>query len=153
MKIERTLVLVKPDAVQRGLVGDIISRFEHKGMKISALRMLMVSSELAKKHYGEHEGKDFYKGLVNFIRAGPLVAMIVEGDGAIAVVRKMVGSTNPKDALPGTIRHDFSIHTGRNLIHASDSAKSAEREITLFFDIDEIIEYEKNEETWVYERP
>ncbi len=152
MEIERTLILLKPDAVQRGFIGDIISRFEHKGLKLIGLRMLWISHKLAENHYGEHAGKDFYNSLVNFIKSGPVVAMIIEGDDAIATVRKMVGSTNPKDAAPGTIRYDFGMHTGRNLIHASDSKKSSEKEISLFFDIDEIIEYDKNEDSWIYEK-
>ena len=152
MKTERTLVLLKPDAVQRGFIGDIISRFEHKGLKLAGLRMLWISHKLAETHYSEHSGKGFYAGLVDFIKSGPVVAMIIEGEDAIATIRKMVGSTNPKDAVPGTIRHDFGMHTGRNLIHASDSAKSSEKEISLFFDIDEIIEYDKNEDSWIYEK-
>ncbi len=152
MEIERTLILLKPDAVQRGFIGDIISRFEHKGLKLAGLRMLWISRKLAENHYGEHAGKGFYNGLVNFIKSGPVVAMIIEGDDAIATVRKMVGSTNPKEAAPGTIRYDFGMHTGRNLIHASDSKKSSEKEISLFFDIDEIIEYDKNEDSWIYEK-
>lgn len=150
--IERTLVLLKPDAIQRGFVGDIISRFEHKGLKIAGLKMLWMSHDLAKKHYGEHEGKGFYKDLVEFIKSCPIVALVIEGDDAIAGIRKMVGSTNPKEANPGTIRHDFGMHTGRNLIHASDSKKSAEREISLFFSIDEIVEYNMDEYKWVYEK-
>ncbi len=152
METERTLILLKPDAVQRGFIGDIISRFEHKGLKIAGLRMLWISPKLAENHYGEHAGKGFYAGLVKFIKSGPVVAMIVEGDDAIATIRKMVGSTNPKEAAPGTIRHDFGMHTGRNLIHASDSKKSSEKEISLFFDIDEIIEYDKNQDSWIYEK-
>lgn len=153
MNIEQTLVLLKPDAVQRGFIGDIISRFEHKGLKIAALRMLLISDKLAKNHYGEHEGKHFFDDLVEFIRSGPVVAMILEGDDAISTVRTMVGSTNPKEAAPGTIRYDFGMHTGRNLIHASDSKTSAEKEVSLFFDIDEIVEYDKHESRWVYELP
>lgn len=152
MNIERTFVMIKPDGVQRGLVGDIISRFEHKGFKVVAMRMLKITKEMAEQHYGEHKGKPFYKGLTDFITAGPVVAMVVEGDNAVATVRKMVGSTNPQDAVPGTIRHDFGMHTGRNLIHASDSRQSADREIPLFFGIDKIVEYKLHGEDWVYEK-
>ena len=148
---EKTLILVKPDGVQRGLVGDILSRFEHKGLKLVALRMLQVTKNMAETHYGEHKGKPFYNGLLDFITAAPLVAMVVEGKSAVTVVRKMVGSTNPEDAAPGTIRHDFGMHTGRNLIHASDAPKSAEKEISLFFDIDQVVEWKKDMDYWVYE--
>jgi len=149
--IERTFVMVKPDGVQRELIGDIISRFEHKGFKIVGLRMLQISEDMAGTHYGEHKGKPFYAGLVDFITAGPVVAMVIEGLNATALIRKMVGATNPQDAAPGTIRHDFGLHVGRNLIHASDSQESAEREINLFFNIDELTDYKKAGEEWLYE--
>ena len=148
---EKTLILVKPDGVQRGLVGDILSRFEHKGLKVIALKMLQVTKEMAENHYGEHQGKPFFGGLIEFITAAPLVAIVVEGNNAISVIRKMVGSTNPQDAAPGTIRHDFGMHMGRNLIHASDSTKSAEKEIGLFFDKNQIIDWKKDVDYWVYE--
>ncbi|MFH1127098.1 MAG: nucleoside-diphosphate kinase [archaeon] len=150
--MERTLILLKPDAVQRGIIGDILSRFEHKGLKIAGLRMLWISHALAEKHYKEHAGKPFYGSLLDFIKSGPVVALVLEGDDAIATIRKMVGATNPLDAAPGTIRHDFGMHTGRNLIHASDSKKSSEKEISLFFDIDEIMEYDRNHDRWIYEK-
>lgn len=152
MNLERTFVMIKPDGVQRGFVGDILSRFEHKGFKVVALRMLRITHAMAEKHYGEHKAKPFYKGLTEFITAGPVVAMVLEGDSAVSVVRKMVGSTNPQEAMPGTIRHDYGMHTGRNLIHASDSKQSAEREIPLFFGIDQIVEYKLHGEDWVYEK-
>ena len=148
---EKTLVLVKPDGVQRGLVGDILSRFEHKGLKVIALKMLQVTKEMAENHYGEHQGKPFFGGLIEFITAAPLVAIVVEGNNAISVIRKMVGATNPQDAAPGTIRHDFGMHMGRNLIHASDSTESAEKEIGLFFDKNQIIDWKKDVDYWVYE--
>ena len=148
---EKTLVLVKPDGVQRGLVGDILSRFEHKGLKVIALKMLKVTKEMAENHYGEHQGKPFFGGLIEFITAAPIVAIVVEGNNAISVIRKMVGATNPEDAAPGTIRHDFGMHMGRNLIHASDSTTSAEKEIGLFFDKDQIIDWKKDVDYWVYE--
>lgn len=151
MAAEKTLVLLKPDAVQRGLVGEILSKFEKKGLKIVALKLVNVSKELAHRHYAEHKEKPFFKGLVEFITAGPTLSMVVEGENAIAAVRKLAGATNPQNADPGTIRHDYGMVTGRNLIHASDSAQSAKREIELFFKKDEIIEYKHVHEKWVYE--
>ena len=132
--MKQTLVLCKPDAVERGLVGEIISRFEQKGMKISALRMLVIGPELAEKHYAEHIGKPFYSDLVSFIGRSPAVAMVIEGpDDTWKIVRKMMGSTNAAEAEPGTIRGDFSALFTENLVHGSDSAESAEREISIFF--------------------
>ena len=133
--MKQTLVLCKPDAVERGLVGEIISRFEQKGMKIIALRMLAIGPDLAEKHYAEHIGKPFYDDLVSFIGRSPAVAMVIEGpDDTWKIVRKMMGSTNAAEAEPGTIRGDFSALFTENLVHGSDSAESAEREISIFFD-------------------
>ena len=133
--MKQTLVLCKPDAVERGLVGEIISRFEQKGMKISALRMLVIGPDLAEKHYAEHIGKPFYDDLVSFIGRSPAVAMVIEGpDDTWKIVRKMMGSTNAAEAEPGTIRGDLSALFTENLVHGSDSAESAEREISIFFD-------------------
>ena len=132
--MKQTLVLCKPDAVERGLVGEIISRFEQKGMKIIALRMLAIGPDLAEKHYAEHIGKTFYDDLVSFIGRSPAVAMVIEGpDDTWKIVRKMMGSTNAAEAEPGTIRGDFSALFTENLVHGSDSAESAEREISIFF--------------------
>ena len=132
--MKQTLVLCKPDAVERGLVGEIISRFEQKGMKINALRMLVIGPDLAEKHYAEHIGKPFYDDLVSFIGRSPAVAMVIEGpDDTWKIVRKMMGSTNAAEAEPGTIRGDFSALFTENLVHGSDSAESAEREISIFF--------------------
>ncbi|OUV77589.1 MAG: nucleoside-diphosphate kinase [Acidimicrobiaceae bacterium TMED130] len=132
--MKQTLVLCKPDAVERGLVGEIISRFEQKGMKIIALRMLVIGPDVAEKHYAEHIGKPFYDDLVSFIGRSPAVAMVIEGpDDAWKIVRKMMGSTNAAEAEPGTIRGDFSALFTENLVHGSDSAESAEREISIFF--------------------
>ena len=132
--MKQTLVLCKPDAVERGLVGEIISRFEQKGMKIIALRMLAIGPDLAEKHYAEHIGKPFYDDLVSFIGRSPAVAMVIEGpDDTWKIVRKMMGSTNAPEAEPGTIRGDFSALFTENLVHGSDSAESAEREISIFF--------------------
>jgi len=151
MAIEKTLILLKPDAVQRAIAGEIITRFEKKGLKLVGMKLINVSKELAHTHYAEHKEKPFFPGLVDFITAGPTLSMVVEGDNAIAVVRKLVGATNPQNADPGTIRHDFGMVTGRNLIHASDSPASATREIALFFKKEDIIEYKLVHETWVYE--
>ncbi len=149
--VERTLVLIKPDGVMRGLMGRIITRFEEKGLKIVAMKMMKVTNELAEKHYEQHKGKPFFEGLINYITSAPIVAMVVEGKNAIACVRKMVGATNPQEAEPGTIRHDYAMDIGRNLIHASDSPETAKREIELFFNESEILNYERCDVDWVYE--
>jgi nucleoside-diphosphate kinase len=148
---DRTFVMVKPDGVQRGLVGDIVARFERRGLKIAAMKLLHVSNDLAKKHYEEHAAKPFYPGLVGFITSGPVVAMVIEGKDAVPVVRSMVGATNPAKSDPGTIRGDFALDTGRNIIHASDSPESAKREISLYFDKSEIVDYKRIDEQWLYE--
>lgn len=149
--MERTFVMIKPDAVQRGLIGEIISRLERKGLKIVAMKMLNVSRELAERHYAEHREKPFFESLVSYITSAPVVAMVVEGKNAVKVVRTLVGATNPQEALPGTIRGDFGMDIGRNVIHASDSLESAEREISLFFKPEEIVEYKRIDEDWLYE--
>ncbi len=149
--MERTFVMIKPDAVQRGLIGEIISRLERKGLKIVAMKMLNVSKDLAERHYAEHREKPFFQSLVDYITSGPVVAMVVEGKNAVKVVRTLVGATNPQDALPGTIRGDFGMDIGRNVIHASDSLESAEREISLFFKPEEIVEYTRIDEDWLYD--
>ncbi len=149
--MERTFVMVKPDGVQRGLVGEVVSRLERKGLKIVAMKMLWIQEELAREHYAEHAEKPFFQALVDYITSGPVVAMVVEGKEAVKVVRTLVGATNPVEAAPGTIRGDFGMDIGRNVVHASDSLESAEREISLFFDADEIIEYSKSGEEWLYE--
>lgn len=133
MAVERTLVLVKPNGVARGLVGEIIARYERRGLRISALRMLQVSRSLAEEHYAEHVGKAFFEELVSFITSGPIVAMVVEGLSAVQVVRDMNGATNPLKAAPGTIRGDYALDMGENVVHGSDSVASAEREIALYF--------------------
>jgi len=149
--MERTFVMIKPDGVQRGLIGEIISRLERKGLKIVAMKMINVDRELAEKHYAEHKEKPFFNNLVQYITSGPVVAMVVEGKNAIKVVRTLVGATDPVEAQPGTIRGDFGLDIGRNIIHASDSLESAEREISLFFKPDEILEYKRIDEDWLYE--
>jgi len=127
------LVLVKPNGVARGLIGEVISRLERRGLSLKGARMLMVSEDLARRHYAEHEGKSFYPDLVDFITSGPVFAMVVEGPSAVRVVRTMMGATNPLDAAPGTVRGDFALDVGQNVVHSSDSVESAEREIGLFF--------------------
>lgn len=150
MARERTFALIKPDGVQRGIVGEILSRFERKGLKMVAMKMLTVSEDLAKSYYSEHIGKPFFEPLIQYITSGPSVAMVLEGDEAVAVVRKMMGETNPIEADPGTIRGDFGLQIGRNIIHGSDSLTSAEREISLFFDENEIVVYQRIDEQWLY---
>lgn len=144
--VERTLVLVKPDGVKRGLAGEIIGRLERKGLKIVGMKLLRVTPELAARHYAEHEGKPFYPGLVQHITSGPLVAMAIEGRSAIAVIRLMTGATNPQTAAPGTIRGDLGLAVTPNLIHASDSPASAERELALFFRAEELHEYARSDQ-------
>ena len=130
---QRTLVLVKPDGVKKGLIGEIISRLEKKGLKIAAMRMLQMDKALARKHYAVHDGKPFFAGLVDFITSGPIVAVVVEGEKSVEVVRKLMGETDPVKAAPGTIRGDYGLDIGENLIHGSDSEENAQVEISLFF--------------------
>ena len=151
MAIERTLFLVKPDAVQRGLAGEIIKRLENRGLKLVGLKLMQVSRATAEKHYGEHKGKPFFEGLVSFITSSPIIAAVVEGTNAIDVVRATNGATNPLKADPGTIRADFGLEMGRNLVHASDSPASAAREIKIFFKPSELIDWQRNTDPWIYE--
>lgn len=144
-------MMVKPDGVSRGLVGEVISRVESKGLKILAMKMIKLDDELAKRQYAEHEGKPFFSGLLSFITSGPVVAMVIEGKEAVKVLRTLIGKTDPKEAEQGTIRGDFGIDVGRNIVHASDSLKSANREISLLFKPEEIIEYKRADEDWIYE--
>jgi nucleoside-diphosphate kinase len=149
--MERTLVLIKPDAVQRGLVGTIISRLEWRGLKIVAMKMLWMDEAMAKEHYAIHQDKPFFEGLVKFITSSPLIAIVFEGPRSIEVVRKAMGDTDPAQAAPGTIRGDFALEIGRNLVHGSDSAENAEQEINLFFSQGELLSYEREVEGWVTE--
>jgi nucleoside-diphosphate kinase len=151
MAKERTLVIVKPDGVQRGLIGPILSRLESRGLKIVGLKLLQVSRDLAERHYAEHEGKPFYAGLLNYITSGPVVVLCVEGTSAVQMVRNTVGVTNPLNAAPGTIRGDLALDIGRNLIHASDAVETAERELALWFDADELLDYARASDPWVFE--
>lgn len=141
MNTERTLVLIKPDGVRRGLIGEIISRFERKGLKIKALKMLRLTREKAEEFYSVHRGKPFFESLIEFMTSGPIIAMILEGDMAISVVRRMIGPTDGREAPPGTIRGDYSLSKSQNVVHASDSPESAVREIRVIFKDDEIIDW------------
>lgn len=149
--MERSLIIIKPDGVQRGLIGAIISRLENRGLKIVAMKMIQMDEELARRHYAIHEGKPFFEKLINYITSGPVVVMIVEGPRAIEIVRRTMGATNPADASPGTIRADFALEIGRNLIHGSDSLETAEKEIELFFHPSEILSYHRDTDRWVFE--
>ncbi|WP_253736704.1 nucleoside-diphosphate kinase [Halohasta salina] len=150
---ERTFVMVKPDGVQRGLIGEIISRFEQRGLKLVGAKAMQIDQQLAEQHYAEHEDKPFFEGLVDFITSAPVFAMVWEGKDATRQVRRMVGETDPAESPPGTIRGDYGLDLGRNLIHASDHEDpgSNEREIDLFFDDDELLDYEQVTAEWRYE--
>ncbi|SDJ63341.1 nucleoside diphosphate kinase [Halovenus aranensis] len=150
---EQTFVMVKPDGVQRGLIGEIISRFEERGLKLVGAKFMQIDRELAEEHYGEHEDKPFFDDLVDFITAGPVMAMVWEGQDAVRQVRSMMGETDPAESAPGTIRGDLGLDLGRNVIHGSDHEDPGanEREIDLFFDDDELTEWERVDETWLYE--
>ncbi len=148
---QRTLVLVKPDGVQRGLIGEIVRRLEGRGLKLMALKMIRITPELAGRHYAEHKGKPFFDGLVKFITSGPVVAMIWEGREAVTVVRTLMGSTDPLKAAPGTVRGDLALELGMNLIHGSDSPQRAEVEVDLFFKPDEIHDYVRTADRWIVE--
>lgn len=147
--MERTLIIVKPEGVQRGLIGQIIARFENKGLKIVGLKMLQIPRETAEKHYAEHAGKPFYEGLVNHIISSPVVVGVLEGPDAVSVTRGMMGGTNPRSSAPGTIRGDFGMDIGLNIIHGSDGAESAQREIGIFFAPAELVSYERAGDRWV----
>ena len=151
MHSERTLVLIKPDGVQRGLSGKIIDRLERTGLKLVGAKMLQVSRELAAQHYAEHVGKPFYEPLVSYICSSPVVALCLQGPGAIATTRKLMGATNPADAVPGTIRGDYGVEIGRNLVHGSATEEDAAREVPLFFSVDELIDWPRAVDQWVME--
>ncbi|MFB6220863.1 MAG: nucleoside-diphosphate kinase [Halolamina sp.] len=150
---ERTFVMVKPDGVQRGLIGEIVSRFEDRGLKLVGGKFMQIDRDLAEEHYGEHEGKPFFEGLVEFITSGPVFAMVWEGQDAVRQVRHMMGETDPAESPPGSIRGDLGLDLGRNVIHASDHEDpgSNEREISLFFDEEELLDWERVDESWLYE--
>lgn len=151
MAMERTLILAKPDAVQRGLTGRLLTRFEEKGLKVVGLKLMQISPELAAKHYADHKGKPFYEGLVRFMTSSPVAAFALEGIGAIAICRKLMGATFGSNAEPGTIRGDFGCSNSFNLIHGSDSPEAAEKELGLFFEAGELQEYELDGYRWIYD--
>jgi len=148
---EQTFVMIKPDGVQRGLIGNVINRFEQKGIKLVAMKLVSVSKDLAEKHYGIHKGKPFFEPTVKYITSSPVVAMVLEGENAIEIVRGMMGKTNPSEASPGTIRGDFGQFIGRNIVHGSDGKDTAEFEINLWFSKEELISYTRIDEPWLTE--
>ncbi len=149
--MERTFLMLKPDALQRNLIGEVVSRIERKGLKLVGAKLMTVPRSLAETHYSEHQGKPFYEGLVSFITSAPVFAMVVEGEDAVDVSRHIIGETNPSEAAPGTIRGDFGLTIGRNIIHGSDSTESADKEINLWFNPEELSDYTANNEAWLYE--
>lgn len=148
--MEKTFLMVKPDGVQRNLIGEIVSRFETKGFNLVGAKLMLITHELAEQHYGEHKERPFFGELVEFITSGPVFAMVWEGENVITTARQMMGATNPKDAAAATIRGDFAVTVGKNIIHGSDSSESAEREIGLFFNKEELVDYSKLMSKWVY---
>jgi nucleoside-diphosphate kinase len=149
--MERTLILVKPDAMQRGFAFDVLGRLERRGLRIAGLRLLQVDEAMAKHHYGEHEGKPFFEGLVSYITSGPIIAAVFEGTNAVTAARSTIGSTNPTESAPGTIRGDLGLEIGRNLVHGSDSAESANREIGIFFDGQPVLDWKRDTDGWIFE--
>jgi nucleoside-diphosphate kinase len=149
--LERTLIIVKPDGVQRGLVGEIVTRLERRGLRLVGLKLTQIDNALARQHYGEHEGKPFFNGLIEYITSGPVLVGVIEGTNAIEAVRATMGVTNPAKSAPGTIRGDLAIETGRNLIHGSDSSESAAKEIARFFQKEELLSYTRDADKWIYE--
>jgi len=148
--MEKTFIMVKPDGVQRNVIGNVVGRFEQKGFKLVGAKLMQVSNELAENHYGEHKERPFFGELVDFITSGPVFAMVWEGEEVISTARTMIGATNPAEATPGSIRGDLGVTVGKNIIHGSDSPESAEREINLFFNEDELVAYDKQDHTWIY---
>jgi nucleoside-diphosphate kinase len=149
--MERSLIILKPDAVQRGLIGPILTRLEQRGLKLIGLKLARIDEALARRHYGIHEGKPFFEGLVQYITSGPVILAVVTGKNVISIVRNTVGATNPVQSAPGTIRGDFALEIGRNLIHASDSPENGEAEVALFFKGDELVAMERSVDPWIYE--
>ncbi len=149
--VERTLIIVKPDGIQRGLVGKVLTRLEDKGLRLAGLKLMTVSKDLAETHYGEHREKPFFGDLVSFITSAPVVVGVVEGPNAVSVTRGLVGATNPAEAAAGTIRGDYGLSIGMNIIHASDAPETGKREVSLFFDDSEIIDYNREIERWIIE--
>ena len=151
MAMERTYLMVKPDGVQRGLVGEIMSRFEKKGLKLVAAKLMVIPKETAEKHYAEHKDKKFFPSLISYITSGPVLAMVLDGENAVSVCRNMMGKTNPSESAPGTIRGDYCMVTGVNIIHGSDSPESAAREIGIFFRPEDLVDYKRDSDKWIYE--
>lgn len=149
--MEKTLVLVKPDGVQRGLIGEVTTRLEQRGLRLVAAKFLQVSQELAETHYAIHKGKPFYEGLIRYITSSPVMAMVWEGPNAVAAVRQTMGSTRPTEAAPGSLRHDYALEVGRNLTHASDSVENGEAEVALWFDPAELVSWTRSIDAWVFE--
>ena len=149
--MERSLIILKPDAVQRGLIGPILTRLEQRGLRLAGLKLVRIDEELARRHYEVHKDRPFFASLVEYITSGPVVVAVVTGKQVIATVRNTVGATNPVQAAPGTIRGDFAVEIGRNLIHASDSPENGEKEVALFFSPDELVELERSTDRWIYE--
>ena len=149
--MERTLVLIKPDGVQRGLIGEIIARLERRGLRLVGTKFLQVSQELAETHYAIHQGKPFYDGLIAYITSAPVMAMVWEGPNAIAAVRQTMGATRPTEAAPGSVRHDFALEVGRNLTHASDSIENGQAEVSLWFTDQELVPWKRAIDPWVFE--
>ncbi len=149
--MERTFIMIKPDGVQRNLIGEVVRRFETKGFTLVGLKLMKVSRELAEKHYDVHKERPFFGGLVDFITSAPVVAMVWEGEGVVAAARKVIGATNPLTAEPGTIRGDYGVSIGRNLIHGSDAIETAQREISLWFSDDDLVSWEPTIKSWLYE--
>jgi nucleoside-diphosphate kinase len=149
--LEHTLVIIKPDAVQRGLIGKIITRFERRGLRLAAMKLMQITEELASRHYAIHEGKPFYDPLISYITSSPVVVMVWEGNDAIDIVRRTMGATNPAEAVPGTIRADFGLEIGRNLVHGSDGPDTAAFEVSLFFDEEELLSYGRDTDRWIFE--
>ena len=150
--MERTLVLVKPDGVQRALVGEVITRLEHRGLRLVAAKFLQVSRELAETHYAIHKGKPFYAGLIEYITSAPVMAMVWEGPNAVAAVRQTMGATRPTEAAPGSLRHDFALEIGRNLTHASDTVENSEKEVALWFKPGELVNWKRETDRWIFEK-
>ena len=150
--MERTLVLVKPDGVQRGLIGEVISRLERRGLRLVAAKFMQVSRGFAETHYAIHKGKPFYDGLIAYITSAPVMAMVWEGPNAVAAVRQTMGATRPTEAAPGTLRHDFALEVGRNLTHASDEPANAEKEVSLWFKKEELVDWKREVDRWVFEK-
>lgn len=149
--MERTLIIIKPDAVQRGLIGRIITRFERRGLRIAAMKLIHINEELAQRHYEVHKGKPFFEPLIDYITSSPVVVMVLEGNDAIEIARRTMGATKPAEAAPGTIRADFGLEIGRNLVHGSDGPETAAFEVPLFFDEDEILPYARDVDPWIFE--